>query len=135
MHKEIFGDIYDWAGKLRTIDVSKGSSYFAHAAYIDVQLSKLFVKLISDNRLLSNDKNKFTEEIVFYYSELNAIHPFREGNGRIIRTFLRLLATNRGWNLDWSKLNGKENVRVCRAAFLGDLTPLYDMLSSMISKL
>lgn len=135
LHKEIFSDIYTWAGELRTIDVSKESSYFAHTEYINPQLTEMFTKLTSDGRLLSTDKSEFTYAIAFYYSELNAIHPFREGNGRIIRTFLRLLAINRAWNIDWSELDGKENIRVCRASFVGDLTPLYEMLLPMISRL
>lgn len=134
IHKEIFGDIYEWAGSVRSIDVSKGSSYFAHAAYIDTALEQLFIELVADQRFHSIDKVVFIKAITYYHSELNAVHPFREGNGRVIRTFLSLLSENIGWHIDWSGINKDDNIRAAQEAMATEPKLLYDMLYSITSK-
>lgn len=135
LHKEIFGDIYDWAGEFRTLDISKESSYFAHAQYISPQLDALFEVLGRDERLSSDEKVLVVESLAHYYSELNAVHPFREGNGRVIRTLLRLLALKHGWDIEWNGLDQNLNIQACEAAMLGDEVPLRDILSPLVKRL
>jgi len=135
MHKEIFGDIYKWAGKIRTQDISKEESYFAHATYIQPSLEALLRELNGDRRLESKDSRVFIQRIAYYYSELNAVHPFREGNGRVIRTFLRLLALKYNYDIDWSKMDPDDNVEASKKALSGDVVPMRKMLSGLITKL
>ncbi|MEO8911681.1 MAG: Fic family protein [Candidatus Saccharimonas sp.] len=133
LHREIFGNIYEWAGSLRSIDISKGDSYFAHSAYIDASLDTLFSELTADTKLQSREKDVFVSAITHYHSELNAIHPFREGNGRLIRTFLGLVAENSGWFVDWSNIDPASNITASIQAFKGDCTLLLSMMSSITS--
>ncbi len=134
IHNEIFRDIYKWAGTTRTYDISKETSYFAHAQFIDSSLNILIDELQQDRRLLSSNIDDLVDALTYYFAELNAIHPFREGNGRAIRTFLRLLALKHGYDIEWGRLDKNENIAVSRESIKGNLAPLRAMLSRMITK-
>ncbi|MFC3455854.1 Fic/DOC family protein [Amycolatopsis speibonae] len=108
-HRELFKDVYDWAGKTRTVDISKGASQFCSWRFVDEQTSAALGKLEADGWLLGLNRENFLERLAWYYSELNAMHPFREGNGRTLRAFLRQLSAAAGWRLDWSALNKEDN--------------------------
>ncbi|HEY8886209.1 MAG TPA: Fic family protein [Candidatus Microsaccharimonas sp.] len=135
IHKEIFKDIYSWAGEYRTYDISKGSSYFAHAAYIVKLLDELLVGIEKDTLLQSDDVDIFTERITHYYSELNAIHPFREGNGRALRTFLRLLALKYGYDIEWEKMDQQENVVVSEQSLGSSNDGMLRMMTRLVIKI
>ncbi|OGL21561.1 hypothetical protein A2707_06015 [Candidatus Saccharibacteria bacterium RIFCSPHIGHO2_01_FULL_45_15] len=120
IHREIFNTIYDWAGEFRTIDIGKETAYFAHADYIDQSLEGFLRNLDIDIVEFSRRKKYAVEIITKMYSELNAIHPFREGNGRAIRSFVRLFAINHGWDIEWHRMNPDENIAACVEAMSAD---------------
>ena len=134
MHQEIFSDIYGWAGETRTIDIGKQASYFAHAAYIHSSLDVIFNELCSDKRLTSTDKTTFVKAITYYHAEINAVHPFREGNGRVLRTFLRLMAEQLGWDIDWSDLDPDQNIEAAAQAMFHEPKLLYDIIFNRTSR-
>lgn len=134
LHKEIFRDIYVWAGKPRTDDISKEWAYFAHAPYIHRQLERVFKELRNDPGL-SAGQAKFVERLSYYYSELNAIHPFREGNGRTVRTLLTLLAQRYGYDIEWARMDQTENIQASKQAMRDDLSVMQGMLSGLVIKL
>ena len=80
IHKFLFGDIYPFAGKLRTEDIAKDNFRFAKWEYIEEQLKELLEKLSKDN-LDNLTKEQMSKKLAYYMSELNVLHPFREGNG------------------------------------------------------
>ena len=84
VHRCIFGDLYDWAGELRTVDISKGSSLFCLVRFLLAAAAQVFdeLKLLRDT--LSDD-DELPVGLADWYAELNALHPFREGNGRTQR--------------------------------------------------
>ncbi|MBO5246719.1 MAG: Fic family protein [Eubacterium sp.] len=91
IHKFLFEDIYDWAGKIRTVDIAKGN-VFCFVQFIEMQFAELYEKLKRDNFLKDEtDKEYVSKKIVYYLSELNVIHPFREGNGRTQRIYCQQL--------------------------------------------
>lgn len=104
IHRYILQDIYPFAGKLRKEMISKGSSSFAHPKFIDAELRRIFTELEKDNYLKELSKDKFIPRFAHYLAELNALHPFREGNGRTVREFARQLALNAGYQLDWEHI-------------------------------
>ncbi|AUI60554.1 Fic family protein [Amycolatopsis sp. BJA-103] len=108
-HHALFKDVYDWAGKTRTVNIAKGASNFCPWRFVDEQTSAVLGNLETDGWLLGLDRDNFLERLAWYYSELNAMHPFREGNGRTLRAFLRQLSAAAGWRLDWSALNKDDN--------------------------
>lgn len=98
LHKYIFQDVYEWAGSLRTIRISKGIM-FAYPENIKSEANKYFKMLKSENYLKNLSVDKFCDRLAFYKAEINMLHPFREGNGRVIREFIRTLAYNSGYEL------------------------------------
>jgi cell filamentation protein len=102
IHKFIFEDIYPFAGELRKENIAKGSFSFADWMYIDENIDRLLKELEDENYLLpiKDDKEKLSERLAYYLSEFNVLHPFREGNGRTIREFIRELALKNGYELN-----------------------------------
>lgn len=91
IHKFLFEDIYPFAGKIRSEDIAKDNFRFAKWEFIEDQLRNLLSVLSKDN--LSNlNKDEMAKKLAYYMAELNVLHPFREGNGRTIREFIRQIA-------------------------------------------
>lgn len=108
IHKYLFEDIYPFAGLFRTENIAKGNFRFAEWEFIEEQLEVLLNKLKQENYLQNNDKSKLSENLAYYMAELNVLHPFRDGNGRTIREFIRQLALKNGYSLDLRKIKPKD---------------------------
>lgn len=108
IHKFLFEDLYSFAGKTRTENISKGEFTFASWEFIEEQLDYLLNKLKSENYLEGLSKEELSKRLAFYLSELNVLHPFREGNGRTIREFIRELAYKNGYILDLTQHTAEE---------------------------
>ena len=104
IHKFLFEDIYPFAGKFRTENIAKGYFSFAEWEYIDTELRKLLEKLHKSNLLRNDTRAELVKDLAYYLAELNVLHPFREGNGRTIREFIRELAYKNGYLLDLQKV-------------------------------
>jgi cell filamentation protein len=113
-HHHLFQDVYSWAGQLRTVDIAKDGLRFGNWKFVDEQVSAVLAKLEDDNWLAGLRRESFVVKVAFYYGEINSVHPFREGNGRAQRAFLRQLSAAAGWHLDWSELNKSDNVMASR---------------------
>ena len=108
IHKFLFEDIYPFAGKFRTENIAKGYFSFAEWEYIDTELRKLLEKLHKSNLLKNDTRSELVKDLAYYLAELNVLHPFREGNGRTIREFIRELAYKNGYLLDLQKVEPSE---------------------------
>ncbi|WP_408956133.1 Fic/DOC family protein [Natroniella sp. ANB-PHB2] len=108
IHYYIFQDLYEFAGKIREEDIIKGNTHFAKSQYIVPNAIKLFKELKEENFLLETTINEFAERTSYYMAELNIIHPFRDGNGRCIREFIRCLALKCDYKLKWNSINRGE---------------------------
>ncbi len=117
IHQHLFGDVYDWAGKIRTIDLSKGHSYFANHTRIVSAATALFDELDKEKCLKGLDAAEFSERAAYYLSEINALHPFREGNGRAQREFINHLARANGYAIDWTGISPEEMTQASIEAF------------------
>ena len=98
IHKYLFEDIYDFAGKLRTVNLAKGNFRFAPLMYLEAALANI-------------DKipQSTFDEIIEKYVEMNIAHPFREGNGRSTRIWLdHILKTEIGKVVYWSKVDKED---------------------------
>jgi len=105
IHQYIFQDIYPFTGKLRVEDMWKGDTFFCKSEHIEENLARLFEGLKKENYLKGLEIEDFSGNLAYYMAELNMIHPFREGNGRTIREFIRQLALQAGYIIDWSRLD------------------------------
>ena len=108
IHKFIFEDIYPFAGKIRREQISKADTLFYPPDLIDRELDKLFTKIKEKNMLKETDQKKIFDNLAYVMAELNIIHPFREGNGRSIREFIRLMAKRMGYDLNWGNVDKEE---------------------------
>jgi cell filamentation protein len=135
-HRHLFGDIYDWAGETRTVDILKSESRFAHWRYLDDHISAVLEELSHDDWLMGLKQAPFVARIAHYYGEINAAHPFREGNGRTQRAFLRQLGAAAGFALDWSELTAEANNRACAHNLrTADESVLIELLAPIVFRL
>jgi cell filamentation protein len=128
-HFELFKDVYEWAGQIRTVNISKDGTSFCSWQYVAEQVSAVLRELEQDSWLVGRVRASFLDRLAYYYGELNARHPFREGNGRTLRAFLRQLSAAAGWRLDWSALRRDDNISASRRSFL---TAEYDQLIEVL---
>lgn len=110
VHRWLFGDVYAWAGQLRSIDIVKGATRFASAEFLESAGRDLFRRRLDPRaRWRSMERTRVVSECSGFLAELNLLHPFREGNGRTQRAFVQLLAVDAGWLVDWSSISPEEN--------------------------
>ena len=128
IHRHLFGDLYEWAGQLRTVDVIKDTSRFAHHAYLERAAETIFRELAQENHLRGLAPAEFSRRAAHYLAELNALHPFREGNGRAQREFLSQLARDNGYAIAWDYITQADMLDASRRSFAGDLAPLTTLI-------
>jgi len=101
LHRRTFETLYEWAGQYRTQDMVKGGSMFCRAAFLPNETRRIFAELEKDDFLRSaaqGSKDGFADRLAYYQSELIALHPFYELNGRITRLFFDLIAIANGYD-------------------------------------
>ena len=135
IHKHIFQDVYPWAGKFRSVDLARsGQFYFAFAAQIVPALENMFGELRKEQHLGDLDTAQFCKRAAFYIGELNAIHPFRDGNGRTQREFIRQLALRNRFHIHWSRITRDQMYDASHRSFLrGDNTGFEEVLLSALA--
>ncbi len=119
IHKRLFGDLYEWAGQLRRVEITKGTSNFARYLVIESGARQLFQRLAAENCLRGLDPDAFSQRAGYYLGEINVLHPFREGNGRAQREFIRELAQKAGYRIDWSRINQDDMIHASIEAYNG----------------
>lgn len=98
IHEYLFSDIYEFAGKIRSVNIAKGNFRFAPLMYLEASLSNI-----------DNMPQSTFDEIIEKYVEMNVAHPFREGNGRSTRIWLdHILKTEINQVIDWSKVDKED---------------------------
>ena len=132
IHQYLFQDVYDWAGEIRTVDIIRGDSRFCNVRHIQSYSNTVFSALAAEKYLVNLEPKVFANRLAHYLSEINAIHPFREGNGRVQRLFISQLAKQTGYSLDYSALDQAELYPVMQESFLGNVKPLADLIFKII---
>ncbi len=124
IHRHLFQDVYDWAGAYRTIRIAKGNTMFCFPEHIAGQMDLLFASLSNAPFLPGATATDFITASAGFLADLNAIHPFREGNGRTQLTFLFLLGHRAGFALDMTRIRPQEMLSAMIASFDGKLEGL-----------
>lgn len=119
IHRRTFGDIYDWAGQVRTVAIAKGSM-FCLPQFIESAAAEICRQLRDENFLRGLARDHFVGRVTYYLGEVNAVHPFREGNGRTQRAFFEQLAADAGYTLAWQRLDADRNISASDAIMRGD---------------
>jgi cell filamentation protein len=120
IHHHLFQDVYAWAGAFRTVRIGKDGNAFCYPENIATEMKKLFSDLERKRRLAGLSRDAFANGATQFLATLNAIHPFREGNGRAQTTFLALLADHAGHPLNLDRLVPEVFLAAMVASFHGD---------------
>jgi cell filamentation protein len=131
LHHLMFSPLFVWAGRARTVGIAKGGTPFCPPQNIDGMMSTLFVELDRERWLVGIDIDSFIKRAAYYICEINAVHPFREGNGRAIRFYIDVLsARTRGDIFDWTQSSPDEYLQACIAGFQQD----YGLMVSVLNR-
>ncbi len=132
IHRHLFQDVYSWAGKRRKVEISKAGKQFFPTTHFD-NAFRFIDTLISDYKNISKgDKQQIAEKLAEILDNVNYLHPFRDGNGRAQREFLRLLALEKGLTLN---LNPADNKNVYDQYMQGTINSDVEILSNLILNL
>lgn len=118
LHARLFGDLYDWAGEIRDVEIAKGACRFAGCRHIPAVAEMIFGQLAREGHLLGLGAEAFAARAGHYLGEINALHPFRDGNGRTQREFIGLLARQNGWRVAWEKVDAAEMIEASKTSLL-----------------
>ncbi|MCS3695009.1 cell filamentation protein [Bradyrhizobium elkanii] len=132
IHHHLFQDVYTWAGKYRTVRTSKGGNPFAYPEYISSYIDEVFGKLALPALQLGSSEADFLDAAADFLAELNAIHPFREGNGRSQLSFMYLLGQRAGHPLELKRIDRESFLPAMIASFDRDLAPLRAELQKLL---
>lgn len=132
IHRQLFQDVYPWAGEPRTVNMGKGQVPFAPWDALEETFDRLAAHLDDRDRLQGLGHEQFADQIARVYTTVNSAHPFREGNGRTQREWLSSLAAHAGWAIDWHRIHGPANDFASRIAREGDLEPLTQLMGSIV---
>lgn len=130
VHRHLFQDVYGWAGKDRKVRTAKGGNPFCFPEYIDDQLKRLFATV---GRLtMADNAESFVREAARFLGELNAIHPFREGNGRSQLAFMAMVGEAAGYPLMFDRVERDTFLPAMVSSYDGDLEPLIAELRNLL---
>lgn len=135
IHLFLFGDIYDWAGMVRNVNIAKGNQ-FCRFDFVEEQMDEILRKLKRENYLL-DCKGQFNlaKRLAYYLGEINAIHPFREGNGRSQRMFIEYLSFHVGYQFDFMKITSQEMLEASVNTFNLNYTMMEELINRALTKL
>jgi cell filamentation protein len=132
LHFQLFQDVYDWAGQVRTIRIGKGANWFCYPEYIDREMTRIFAGLHRDRLLSGLDAEQFARKAAHILAEINAVHPFREGNGRTQLAFLAMLAEHNGLPFNADILERERVIQAMIDSFSGAEGPLELLIREIV---
>ena len=135
VHHHIFQDVYDWAGCFRTVRIGKGRSLFCYPEHIATEMVRVFGELQAADYLRGRAAPAFAAGAAHFLADLNAIHAFRDGNGRAQLAFMAILSSHAGHALALERLDPTHFLEAMIASFEGREDALAEQLLGLISPL
>jgi cell filamentation protein len=132
IHKYLFQDIYAWAGNKRKVEISKDGKQFFPTTHFENAFHFIDNLIIDYKKIPKNNKLQLAEKLAEILDTVNYLHPFREGNGRAQREFIRLLALEKGLRLN---LNPPDNKRIYDLYMQGTINSDVKVLTDLILEL
>lgn len=133
VHYHLFQDVYEWAGQYRTVRTSKGGNVFCYSEHIPTRMNALFEELRGGEVFVNRNTDEFVQVITHFLGELNAIHSFREGNGRAQMSFIGLIGATFDHPFTFERLNRATFLPAMIASFHCNLEPLSSELRNLLS--
>jgi len=132
IHHYLFQDVYEWAGKKRTVEINKGGRQFFPISHFDTAFSYIDKLIVEYRSIDQNDRKAIAKKLAEILDNVNYLHPFREGNGRTQREFLRTLVLEKGYFLN---LNPPDNADIYERYMSGTIEGDVDKLAVLIEEL
>jgi len=133
IHKNLFQDIYAWAGKKRIVEISKDGKQFFPTTHFDNAFRYIDQLIKEFKKISKNDKRSLSQKLAEILDNVNYLHPFREGNGRTQREFLRLLSFEKGFTLNLNPPDNKSVYeRYMKETIESDLETLTELIFELI---
>ena len=132
IHRHLFQDVYAWAGKVRTVEISKGGKPFFFVSHFHNAFLAIDALIQAYRKIDKDDKPRLAHKLAEILDHINYLHPFREGNGRTQREFLRLLALEKGLPLN---LNPPDNADIYNRYMTGTINGDIDQLATLITEI
>ena len=133
IHRHLFQDVYDWAGELRTVEISKGSQQFQFRQYIQTGMADVHRRLVRTRFLDGLSTPDFAEQAAVIVGDINYIHPFREGNGRTQLHYLKQLAQQAGHRLDLARIEGDRWIEASISSHETEYGPMARIIADALS--
>jgi cell filamentation protein len=134
IHRHLFQDVYDWAGELRTVNISKGGSAFQPLQFLNQGVDYVHKEIVKSNFLRGLSADRFADRAATIIGDLNYAHPFREGNGRTQFAFLAQLAEKAGHRIDVDHVPNQEWIEASKRAFNNDPSMMAKLIRDMVSR-
>jgi len=132
IHRYLFQDVYHWAGQKRKVEISKQGKPFFLTEYFDNGFSYIDTLIGDYRKIVPADKSNLARHLATLLDNINYLHPFREGNGRTQREFIRVLALEKGYSLN---LNPPDNLDVFERYMSGTIEGDIGKLTSLLLEL
>ena len=129
IHRYLFQDVYHWAGQKRTVEISKQGKPFFPTVYFDRGFAHIDTLILEYRKITTADISKVAKLLATLLDNINYLHPFREGNGRAQREFIRILAYEKGYILN---LNPPDNIDVYEQYMAGSIDGDIEKLAALI---
>ncbi len=133
VHRHLFQDVYAWAGEPRQVRTAKDGNWFCFPENIPGEFDRIFRWLRNETYLRGLSPEAFAARGAYFLSELNALHLFREGNGRTQTAFFALVAAQAGHPIDFNKLDPPAFLEAMVRSFDGDTGPLEGQILHLIT--
>lgn len=132
IHHHLFQDVYEWAGQVRSVNISKDGKPFFNGERFNIGFQYIDTLISDYRRIKKSDTKELAEKLAEILDNVNFLHPFREGNGRTQREFLRLLALEKGLKLN---LNPPDDKSVYERYMKGAIESNVEILKELILEL
>ena len=133
VHRHLFQDVYEWAGEIRTIRIGKDGNWFCYPEHIEREMDRIFATFSIDSLTTEISADDFSRIVAHVIAEINAVHPFREGNGRTQLTFLAMLAERCGYTFDTQAFERDRVIDAMVRSFAGDEGPLQALILDLVT--
>ena len=133
IHRHLFQDIYDWAGEIRTVEISKGRQQFQFLRFIEAGMADVHRRIEEADRFVGLGADAFATGAAEMIGDVNYVHPFREGNGRTQAVYLKQLASEAGLDLDLTKLDRDTWMEASVRAHAAEYAPMADCIRQAIT--
>ncbi|OUM39060.1 cell filamentation protein Fic [Pseudomonas putida] len=124
IHAALFSDLYDWAGQLRTVAISKQDTRFCQPEFMERQAAQVFQRIEAADWYEQMSRDELIVSVTNEYSELNVAHPFRDGNGRAQRILFEHIVYNAGYDISWWAVEPDQWLDANIATYHCNLRPL-----------